>query len=106
MKIDSTSQQAAQAAGEGETARSPHEGPDARVAGTSELTRFVDPLRVPSLVRVGNECDDGWLKISMRAARVRLHSQLPKTSVVLMLHPRAVAPPRPVTPRPGGGRDG
>lgn len=45
------------------------------------LTKFLDPLRIPPMITV----PAGWhrrpLKITMRSARARLHSQLPPASV-------------------------
>ena len=46
-----------------------------------ELTKFLDPLRIPPLVRPHSWWHQDEITINMTTARVRLHSQLPPTSV-------------------------
>lgn len=45
------------------------------------LTKFLDPLRIPPMITVPTIRHRRRLKITMRAARVKLHSQLPPTRV-------------------------
>lgn len=45
------------------------------------LTKFLDPLRIPRMITVPAGRPDRSRKITMRAARATLHSQLPSTPV-------------------------
>lgn len=48
---------------------------------STELTRFLDPLRIPPLIRVAEESQLRRLKITSKSTYVRLHSELPRTRV-------------------------
>jgi FtsP/CotA-like multicopper oxidase with cupredoxin domain len=45
------------------------------------LTKFLDPLRIPPVITVPGDMPHGSLRITMRPASVKLHSQLPPTSL-------------------------
>jgi spore coat protein A len=45
------------------------------------LTKFLDPLRIPPVITLPAHRPHDSLKVTMRAASVRLHSQLPPTCV-------------------------
>src|SRR5712692_6248846 len=45
------------------------------------LTKFLDPLRIPPVISIATGKPRASLKISMRRAEVKLHSQLPSTPV-------------------------
>jgi o-aminophenol oxidase len=47
----------------------------------TELTKFLDPLRIPPRITVPAHEHHKTVKISMRRAKVKLHSQLPSTTV-------------------------
>lgn len=49
--------------------------------GAPGLTKFLDPLRIPDTITVPAGRQSRPLKITMRAAQVKLHSQLPPTRV-------------------------
>jgi spore coat protein A len=53
----------------------------APVSAPTELTKFLDPLRVPPVIKAGAEQAHRRLRITARETRVRLHSQLPRTAV-------------------------
>lgn len=53
----------------------------APVAPNYGLTKFLDPLRVPPIIRPHSWWRQEEITINMTASRVRLHSQLPVTSV-------------------------
>jgi FtsP/CotA-like multicopper oxidase with cupredoxin domain len=56
--------------------------PDAVAAGPNfGLTKFLDPLRIPPLVRPHSWWHQDEITINMTTSRVRLHSQLPTTTV-------------------------
>ncbi|MFG2876592.1 multicopper oxidase domain-containing protein [Streptomyces sp. NPDC048337] len=56
------------------------ESPEAAPAGPNwGLTKFLDPLRIPSVIRAGGTLTEA--KINLTTAQVRLHSQLPPTTV-------------------------
>jgi FtsP/CotA-like multicopper oxidase with cupredoxin domain len=48
---------------------------------TFGLTRFLDPLRVPPVIRPHSWWQQDEITVTARATRVRLHSQLPETTV-------------------------
>jgi FtsP/CotA-like multicopper oxidase with cupredoxin domain len=45
------------------------------------VTKFLDPLPTPPVITVAPHDDLSWLQITMRTAHVKLHSQLPPTTV-------------------------
>src|SRR5260370_39848990 len=45
------------------------------------LTKFLDPLRIPPVITVPVDKPHELLKIAMRRAEVKLHSELPATQV-------------------------
>jgi o-aminophenol oxidase len=46
-------------------------------APEKELTKFLDPLRIPPVIKAGGDPLDRPLKIAMKEADVRMHSDLP-----------------------------
>jgi FtsP/CotA-like multicopper oxidase with cupredoxin domain len=81
MAIDSTSLHPASHVGNG-AATAPHDAADhaspAAAVTAPTLTKYLDPLRIPPRKKVGSQKS---LEITMCAARVRLHSELPPTAV-------------------------
>ncbi|MGH2941623.1 MAG: multicopper oxidase domain-containing protein, partial [Solirubrobacteraceae bacterium] len=55
--------------------------PGARPAPATELTKFLDPLRIPPVIEATGMFQHGRLEITAQATKVRLHSELPVTSV-------------------------
>jgi FtsP/CotA-like multicopper oxidase with cupredoxin domain len=51
------------------------------VAATTELTKFLDPLRVPPVIKVAEEHERHGLEMTAQETFVRLHSELPRTPV-------------------------
>jgi FtsP/CotA-like multicopper oxidase with cupredoxin domain len=82
MTMESTSRSPAQN-GDADTATVSPDTVDlaAPLAATTELTKFLDPLRIPPVIKVAEGSEVRRLKITMKTTYVRLHSELPRTRV-------------------------